>query len=268
MREINKADGPLAMIGLPCHFHSLFNAQKRLAPHWAELITLKIGLVCERVLSYAIFDCLLAIKSLTRLHCKYYRFRSKNRIGWPGEDNAVLWDDSSVTIPDHYRQKYKDCLTPLRCHLCFDKMNILADIIAADPWGFCRDKVGSTILAARTALGFQVIKDVAQQKDISLEPVTWQNILRGQHVEEKRLFWSNFTQFVKEKNEKFPNIAIEQRRSSSPIVAKYFIPFFELIFQQSKLLSAAQTRQCVLDSIPHFQKNYDQSIKSIKENKK
>ena len=113
--------------------------------------------------------------------------------------------NANVTIENIERKKIKiisrqerfylkELLTPPRCHLCFDKMNIHADLVFGDPWGIEKyDKIkGESIVISRNELGQKIIEDMIANSKAILREVNYQDILNGQKIDEriKRTFFT------------------------------------------------------------------------------
>jgi len=128
-----------AVVGLPCHFHGIFNIlsvfQKLQGP-------LLIGLICERTLSFAAIDYLINISRTRKQNVRSVRFKDKLLGGWPGNVSITHKDNSIVAVESRHRMWCKNVFTPPRCYLCFDKMNLFADIVLGDAWRSEERRVG------------------------------------------------------------------------------------------------------------------------------
>ncbi|MCJ7500171.1 Coenzyme F420 hydrogenase/dehydrogenase, beta subunit C-terminal domain, partial [bacterium] len=134
LRELDDNNGPIAMVGLGCHVHGLHNAFKH-SPELRGKVGPVIGLICDRVLTRSAIDYLLWRSGVKIGEQASFEFRSKEWRGSPGDVRIGIKGRETVFLPSRERMQIKDYFTPARCRLCFDKMNVFADITAGDPWG-------------------------------------------------------------------------------------------------------------------------------------
>jgi len=121
----------VVVVGLPCHLHGLLNANM-LRRERPEIIA--IGLFCDRTLSRLVIDRLTSSVDSTG-PIDAFEYRSKNWRGWPGDVCVKPTGSPPVFIDRGARMRLKEYYTPVRCRICFDKLNILADIACGDGWG-------------------------------------------------------------------------------------------------------------------------------------
>jgi coenzyme F420 hydrogenase subunit beta len=182
---------PVAFIGLPCHIHGLYNLFD-LYPKLKSKFLIRIGLVCDRILTNAAVD-FLGWKA-TGQPIKNLIFRDKRRPNYPG--NVVVESEfgKQVVLDASLRMSIKDFFTPVRCRLCFDKLNVFADVVLGDPHrltGVDR-KRGETLIFTRTAQGEELVSEVAASGFIAIRQVDKQAAVNGQLVDKRRLQWSRY----------------------------------------------------------------------------
>lgn len=195
LKDLNSYDGKLAVVGTSCQIHGLRNVLDR-KPNLKNRIAFTIGLVCERVLTYAALDYLVdkvcrADKGLP----KQISFRDKTVSGYPGDVRVSLNDGQYFTLPAKKRIQIKDYFTPVRCRLCFDKMNVFADISAGDPYGLegVDRKYGETMIAVRSKTGQEIVQAARVVGEINIRPVAYEQVLKGQGISKKKQQWSGYT---------------------------------------------------------------------------
>jgi coenzyme F420 hydrogenase subunit beta len=201
----------IVVIGLGCHFHSIYNASRLIFPQWSECVVAKIGLFCDRALSFAVYQHLADSIGVPFDKVMTYRFRSKKWNGWPGDGRLVDRDGTEHCVPNRNRLECKDAFTPLHCRLCFDKANILSDITAGDPWSLTADPRGKTLLIARNEKGERIIRHASEHGTLALEDISLERVLGSQHFDMKRATWSAYTQMHKDNGCEVPAFAINQR---------------------------------------------------------
>ena len=181
----------LAIVGLPCHIQGV--EALKLTSKKINNIKYTIGLICERTLCNSFID---VIKS-------YTPFKDKFKIDWKRKDFsydgvsysyefapvAVYQEDgNTVVFPNYYRHQLKELFTPPRCRVCYDKINIHADIVLGDPWRMkdIDKQHGNSLIIARTDIGNELINDLIKENKISCIESTLQEASIGQLVEERK----------------------------------------------------------------------------------
>ncbi len=192
LREARLTDRRLALVGLGCHFHGLKLLQAMDAD-LSSIVKVKIGLICAGALTLAAVDYLLGVAAPQPMNSRLV-FRDKARTGYPG-DVTVEDDLGNVSIvPKSERMAIKDIFTPARCRLCFDKMNVCADVTVGDPWGIEGiDGIrGESLVIARTVAGCSLVNRALEADCLSLRSVDYERALRGQSVDDKRADWKAY----------------------------------------------------------------------------
>ena len=192
LREIERTNHRIAMVGLGCHFHGL-SLMEKASIDVASALKLKIGLICEGTLTLAAVDYLLKTAGQRAAPTRLV-FKDKRRTGYPG-DVTIENDTGDVSIvPKSERMAIKDVFTPARCRLCFDKMNVLSDVTVGDPWGIegADIKHGESVIIARTEPGRSAVMRGLDRGQLSLRSVDYEEILAGQRIDSKRADWRTY----------------------------------------------------------------------------
>jgi len=192
LRDVNPGKR-IAIVGLPCHLHGVAHLCKHL-PVWRRENLLLIGLVCDRILSFRAMDYLVQRSGLCREEIGCLLFRSKHRRGWPGDVLITTRPGKQVHLRANRRIECKDLFTPQRCRLCFDKMNVLADITCGDPHGLSNDRRGQSILLARTLKGLDAVQSSFQAAIFEKQQVSPDTIFTGQAMDRRR---KDFQEYVR-----------------------------------------------------------------------
>lgn len=192
LREARQKNLKIALVGLGCHMHGLQFLRKYNACI-DSTVKMKIGLICERVLTNTAIDYLIKRAGLEGLASNII-FKDKARTGYPGDITVVGKANRIVHLPETERTGIKDFFTPARCRLCFDKMNVLSDITVGDPWGIDRNggKEGESVVVARSEIGRNAIAKSAKRANIEIRPVSYKEVLKGQ-ISKKRIHWAMYS---------------------------------------------------------------------------
>lgn len=191
LSTIPSHEGPLAFVGLPCHMHGLNNLFDYY-PQLKSKVLIKIGLVCDRVLTNAVVDFLAwkancsPVKSLV--------FRDKNKPCYPGNVVVQSTTGREAVLDASLRMSIKDLFTPARCRLCFDKLNVFADVVLGDPHGLkgIDQKRGESLVIIRTARGKELVSAAAATGTIDLREVNKNDMIEGQNIQKKRMEWAGY----------------------------------------------------------------------------
>jgi coenzyme F420 hydrogenase subunit beta len=206
--EIENLKGRVAFVGVACQMHGLLNLLERFSK-LQEKISFTLGLVCDRVMTYAAVDYLLKRAGASESEEMVLHFRDKACGGYPGNVNAVSLNGCSVSVPSRSRIEMKDFFTPVRCRLCFDKMNVFADAVVGDPHGITEvDRVaGESVAIIRTERGRELFNKAIQRGDLNVRDVTYHDVLEGQAIRHKRAEWRNYAAAWIEMGYPLPNFS-------------------------------------------------------------
>jgi len=193
LSRLDHISGPVAIVGLSCHIHGLIKACESF-PDLKEKIRYRIGLICDRSLSCASIDYLVRKAGFEGDEEKDLIFRDKSCSGYPGDVRVSSADGRSVILRDTDRKRIKPYLTPPRCHLCFDKMNVLSDLTIGDPHGIrsADRKNGESICIARSDAGLALVESAIGSGRVTLREIPYSDIVRGQKIDRKRGAWQGF----------------------------------------------------------------------------
>jgi coenzyme F420 hydrogenase subunit beta len=206
IRDLNEEDGPVAIVGLSCHMHGLHNILN-VKPKMKSKLAFTVGLVCDRVLTYAALDYLIKESKIGGSTPSLLHFRDKSVAGYPGDVRVVGENGHSSVLPASNRIQIKDFFTPARCRICFDKMNVFSDITVGDPHGiegFDR-KSGESIVVTRTECGAEVVNETQRDVAINIREIAYEQVLTGQGINQKREHWRGYIEAWRKFERGVPN---------------------------------------------------------------
>jgi len=189
VRESNKR---IAVVGLPCHMNGLWNIEKEI-PDFLSNVVMRIGLFCDRILTYGAINALIRSAGVDEHTVAEFRYRSKKWRGWPGD--VYIKDDrgEEIHLPREIRYVMKDDFTPVRCRLCYDKLNTFADISVGDCHGLSKSPEGISSILIRNENIHKLILSARKSGRIKLQPVDPYHIVCGQAIEEKKKQFTLFS---------------------------------------------------------------------------
>lgn len=191
LRKIGSIKGDIALVGLPCHIHGLQNLLDSI-PVFSKYKFFRIGLICDRVMTTAAIDFLG--QKATSNPVNNLVFRDKISPSYPGNPVVTTTDCENIILKASLRMVIKDFFTPIRCRLCFDKLNVFADVVLGDPHGVAGvDRLnGETQILARTDNGQNLVHQASQTSSITIREVSIDEVIKGQRIENKRNNWSGY----------------------------------------------------------------------------
>jgi len=245
LENISKQHRRIAIVGLPCHVHGLRNFQCR-SEEPVEAEPLVIGLACGRTLSYLVVDHFIVESREARENIVGFHYRSKGWRGWPGDVALQIYSGDIQYLSRKFRYELKEIYCPLGCRLCFDKMNVLSDVVLGDPFGIQEDKKGYSYILARTVRGNEALLSARDAGVLRLQAIDAVSIFDAQHVEKRRLDWTVFTSIWKNVGGLIPDFHINKRWHADTKGID-FKPYRQRI-QQSLKLARAQSSSKVMKS--------------------
>ncbi len=188
--------GKFAVVGLPCHIHGIRKAE-RVFRELEDRIVLHIGLFCGHTVNFNGTQVILRKLGLKKGSIKHIDYRSG---GWPGYFSVQLENGQVLKIRynggwNAYWNVFSPMLfTPLRCFMCPDQCNELADISTGDAWlpELKGESQGESILIARTKPGSMILSEMQQNNLLSLREVPLSKVKESQafnlNFKKKNLF--------------------------------------------------------------------------------
>ena len=234
----------VAIVGLPCQIEAIRLIKKA---GKAKNIKYVIGLICDRCISETWNDVILKYFGITNRDVKIIA-RDKNAVkhenAYKYAPMVIKFSNASPIITSNYlRLTLKDYFTPPRCRLCFDKLNIFADIACGDPWGMqCVDwQHGDSVVITRTRIGNELMDDLIADDLITLNEVEKDELIKEKKIQERTNNISDGIKIFQECNWVLPNfIPIISTEIKSPVHDK----------QSSKLLRKSIKRYIKYEKLP------------------
>lgn len=187
LRQLVKDEGNFAFVGLPCHIEALRKAEERFTK-LKRSIVLRIGLYCGNTPSVLATQYLLWRFKIPIENLREIKYRGQ---GWPGQMTIELKNEKQIKIPfaKYYDSGFGQFFCKKRCILCADYTAELADISLGDPWFpelMFYERIGQSVIVARTLVGLKMIEEAWQAGIISLKEVNPQKVIPSTCILKKR----------------------------------------------------------------------------------
>ncbi len=181
IRQILKTSGTVIFLGLGCHMQGLLLAMEKL-PKLKEKIVLRIGLFCDRVLTYAAADFLVRCAGIKSQSVAQFDYRHKSWKGWPGDIRVKTHNGRIYNVPRQRRTGSRELFTPIHCRLCIDKLNALSDISLGDPYGLKKGHQVPTAAIVRTEEGKKLLFKVNETGRVDISAADSAKLLQYQNI--------------------------------------------------------------------------------------
>lgn len=261
MQKIEKVDGTIAMVGLSCHMHGLENLLTIKRKLKNKII--KIGLICDRVMTSTSIDFLS--QKITDKKIKDFVFRDTLNTSYPG-NITITEEDGNIKILDKKsRMMMKDYFTPARCLLCFDKMNIYADIVVGDPHGVngVDSLNGESLVLVRTDKAKEMLNRVIDSDEIVLRPISVDEAIKGQTIDAKRKKWNAHYKAWEEMGYDMPDYP-ESVNEHALEVSKDEVTVAKKNFKQALSLDIYESRDLLLEAANRYYNRQNNKAKILK----
>ncbi|MFW6019851.1 MAG: Coenzyme F420 hydrogenase/dehydrogenase, beta subunit C-terminal domain [Bacteroidales bacterium] len=243
LKELKDEDFPIALAGVSCQIHGLKNILDKV-PGLNDKIAFTVGLICDRVMTYAAVDYLVSDLNTSNEYQLYYR--DKKVSGYPGDVHVVAQNGNTFVKPAKERMKIKDFFTPARCRICFDKINVFSDITIGDPngiEGFDREN-GESVVIVRSEKGQRIMEKAIDGNAVNIRPLNYERILKGQKIDQKKHYWNGYIRAWAKRNKKLPNYCEFVKNNNPGKTKKY-----ELSLHYSLELDNYSSRDDLLTSV-------------------
>jgi coenzyme F420 hydrogenase subunit beta len=186
LKKIINEDGNFAVVGLPCHIHGIRKAINNL-PNLRKKIVLTIGLLCSHTVNFYGTELILEKFGIKKNQIKKIDYRGE---GWPGSMSIELRNGKTIKIPlfgswiAYWPIFSSFFFTPLRCAMCPDQANELADISLGDAWlpEFRKEKMGKSILLTRTQVADKILMMMKKAGKISIMTINHSRFIQSQKL--------------------------------------------------------------------------------------
>jgi len=184
LKKIMSEDGRFAVVGLPCHIHGIRKAEKAVED-LKNKIVLHIGLFCGHTVNFMGTELVLEKFRIKKDDVTRFDYRG---CGWPGLMSIQLVDGRSMSVQfnrgwNAYWNVFSPFFfTPLRCIMCSDQFNELADVSVGDAWlpELMGSGLGESVLISRAPVAEEILALMRSSEVLSLKAISPSKVKESQ----------------------------------------------------------------------------------------
>ncbi|MDH3428669.1 MAG: Coenzyme F420 hydrogenase/dehydrogenase, beta subunit C-terminal domain [Gammaproteobacteria bacterium] len=171
---LRESENACAIVGIPCQLAGIHNYITYIEPELSNKIKLTFGIVCGWMYSYHAHESFMSHKKL-EIRPTDISYRGDDKVGLLklSTGSGVLKFDrrnfGSKAEKLDYQSAYSTDSNRLRCRLCEDHTNLLADVIAGDAWLARTQGQKVSIIGVRSDKGQKVVDEMASKGLLLLE---------------------------------------------------------------------------------------------------
>ena len=186
---LRRNDKRYAIVGLPCQIEA-FRRAENLFPSFPAKKCVYLGLMCNHINVFWYLGYL--VKHYFKENYEDVVEISHRKGAWPGGITLKTAHKSIHISLDEFWRGFPSLnfCSPLGCLFCADHTNVLADISVGDAWlpeVMKKDKIGTSIIIARSRRGLEVLRKAQKENAIELTEISIKKVLKSQPIKEKRL---------------------------------------------------------------------------------
>lgn len=173
----------VAFVGTGCHIQGVRTLQSIGKGKKYANIKYLIGLICDRTLCKTATDVLYGHHGNGKKKKIIWRDKSEN---YKNAKLLIIEENGrKIELSSWKRHYLKQYFTAPRCLICYDKLNLNADIVLGDPWGVKDvDWIrGESLVLCRTNRGQTIINQMIRSNLVYLRQVEPHYALKGQAME-------------------------------------------------------------------------------------
>lgn len=185
IEQVRDLDRPCLMIALPCQLAGILNYVTYAEPDLRSKIKYSCGIICGWQYSYHAHWYFLHQKGLN-VTLSDIGYRGEDKVGFlkfRAGDQVFSYerkDFRNKASALEYQAAYSTDLNRLRCRVCQDHTNILADIIAGDAWLSRKRSEKTSVICLRTENGQALFEQLIARGYLEEEDGTYADVIESQ----------------------------------------------------------------------------------------
>lgn len=181
IKDILSEKGKFAVVGLPCHIHGFRKAEAVNSKLKAK-IAFHLGLFCSHTINFLGTSFLIEKMGCTGEDIVRIEYRGD---GWPGGMSIYMKNGTKKFLSSNVywgRLFSQYFFAPIRCTLCNDGLNELADMSLGDAWlpELTDHIMGESMAVTRTEVGENLLQRCVLKGDLELAKISRNDVIRAQ----------------------------------------------------------------------------------------
>ncbi len=182
---LREVDRPCVLVALPCHLEGIRNYILNVERELIKNIDLTIGLICGWMYSHHAIYAFAHYKNI-KAAIRDVGYRGEDKVGTlklytiNTQHSYSRRIFSSIKEWIDYRSSFSRTMNRLRCRVCEDHLNILADIVVGDAWlkNYTNEK--TSIVLIRNQNGDSALKELKKKGKVILNEGSIEDIIESQ----------------------------------------------------------------------------------------
>jgi coenzyme F420 hydrogenase subunit beta len=168
------SDRDCVLVATPCQLEGIEKYIEVKEPILREKIVLRIGLICGWMFSNHTLSTFAKYKGIKApvTHAKYRGENEKGRLKFEAGNEHFSFSrrnfDTRKDIVD-YQASFSSVLNRLRCRVCENHLNVLADIAVGDAWLKRKEGDKTSIILARSSMGLKRLNELEAKGNLVIE---------------------------------------------------------------------------------------------------
>lgn len=168
------SDRDCVLVATPCQLEGIEKYIDLKEPSLRKKIALRIGLICGWMFSHHTLSAFAQYKGITSTvtHAKYRGDDEKGHLKFKADDKYFSFSRRNFkTRKDivDYQASFSSVLNRLRCRVCENHLNVLADIAVGDAWLKRKEGDKTSIVLARSSSGLNRLNELEEKGNLVLE---------------------------------------------------------------------------------------------------
>lgn len=171
---LRQLETPCVLVAISCHLEGVEKYIQVAEPELADKIALRAGIICGWMFSDHTLRSFMSYKALEG-DVIDARYRGEDKVGrlkiWT-EHGFHSWDRRVFPTPQDrvdYKASFARYLNRLRCRVCEDHVNVLADVSVGDAWLKRSTQQKLSVLVVRTERGEALVERLERTGVLKLE---------------------------------------------------------------------------------------------------
>ena len=173
------------LVAIPCHLEGVLNYARTMDKEILEKIACICGIVCGWMYSHHSLAAFARYNGIDSA-IEDATYRGGDRVGklrfMSGGKSYAFERRHFSNVKDliNYQSSFSTDYNRLRCRVCEDHLNMLADVIAGDAWLERTKTEKISVIATRTEVGDALIANLANKGKIELEAGSFEDLIESQ----------------------------------------------------------------------------------------